>query len=401
MPEHQSKSSLPLFLTARISTTLAGQMITIAVGWQIYELTQSAFYLGLVGLIQFIPMVLMSLFAGYAADHFNRKVLIYICDLSLAVCFSFLAFAALYHFISIAMILAAAFIIGAVNSINGPSMQSLLPSIVSADDFPKATAINASGFQVATIIGPALGGLVYAFGPHYVYFICAFFALFACAAILLVKVSAFVAPKKEHVTLQTLFAGFSYIKSRPIILGAISLDMFAVLFGGATALLPIYAATILHIGSKGLGLLRSAPAVGALIISLILARKPITRKVGISMFVSVIIFGLATIIFALSRNFYISLAALLILGASDVVSVVIRSTLVQLNTPNEMRGRVNSVNQLFIGTSNQLGEFESGVTAAAFGTVPAALIGGIGTILVVFLWMKLFPDLRKANSFQS
>jgi MFS family permease len=206
--------------------------------------------------------------------------------------------------------------------------------------------------------------------------------------------------KREPVTLKSLLAGVSYIGSRPVILGAISLDLFAVLFGGATALLPVYAATILKIGTVGLGILRSAPAVGALIISILLARKPIVRKVGMSMFTAVIIFGLATICFALSHSFYLSLVALVVLGASDVVSVVIRSTLVQLQTPDAMRGRVSSVNQVFIGTSNQLGEFESGLTATWFGTVPAAFIGGVGTICVVLLWMNIFPKLRKMDEFE-
>lgn len=390
--------SLNLFLISRIATTLANQIITIAFGWQIYELTNSAFYLGLVGLMQFIPMILMTLFAGYAADHFNRKMIICICNITQVICFLLLAFASLYGAIYTAVILAAAFTVGLIDAFYRPSMQSLLPDIVQAEDFPKAAALSASGLQIASIIGPALGGLLYAFGTYIVYSAAALFVGISAGVILFIKVSARNL-KKEPVTVKSLFADFNYIKSRPIILGAVSLDLFAVLLGGATALLPVYASTILHIGAEGLGVLRSAPAIGALFISLYLARKPIERKVGISMFIAVICFGLATIVFALSRSFYLSLAALIILGASDVVSVVIRSTLVQLQTPNEMRGRVSSINQVFIGTSNQLGEFESGITASLFGTVPAVLIGGIGTIGIVLLWMKLFPSLRKTDTF--
>ncbi len=390
--------SLIAYIVTRIATTLANQIITIAFGWQIYEITHSTFYLGLVGLMQFIPMILMTLFAGYAADHFNRKMIICICNITQVICFLLLAFASLYGAIHTAVILAAAFTVGLIDAFYRPSMQSLLPDIIQAEEFPRAAALSASGLQIASIIGPALGGLLYAFGTYIVYYTAALFVGISAGVILFVKVSARNL-KKEPVTIKSLFAGFHYIKSRPIILGAVSLDLFAVLLGGATALLPVYASTILHIGAEGLGVLRSAPAVGALFISLYLARKPIERKVGISMFIAVICFGLATIIFALSRSFYLSLAALIILGASDVVSVVIRSTLVQLQTPNEMRGRVSSINQVFIGTSNQLGEFESGITASLFGTVPAVLIGGIGTIGIVFLWMKLFPSLRKTDTF--
>lgn len=391
-------SSLTAFLISRVASALAGQMITVAVGWQMYAITKSTFYLGLVGLMQFIPMILMTLFAGYAADHFNRKFIISLCDGSQALVFLFLALGSRFGMIHTESLLAAAFIIGAINSLNGPSMQSLLPGIVEAEDFTKATAMAASGFQAATIFGPAIGGLLYAFGADIVYFASSFSIAISCGAILFVKAKTRII-SKEPVSVKTLLAGVSYIKSRPIILGAVSLDLFAVLFGGATALLPVYASTILKIGSLGLGILRSAPAIGAFAISFVLSRKPVTRRVGMTMFTAVIIFGLATICFAVSHWVVLSFIALLILGGADVVSVVIRSTLVQLQTPDEMRGRVSSVNQVFIGTSNQLGEFESGLTASWFGTMPAALIGGIGTICVVLLWMTIFPALRKANTF--
>lgn len=390
--------SLICFLVARICAATANQLIAIAIGWQIYTITQSALYLGLVGLMQFIPLILFTLFAGYAADRFNRKWIVSIA-FCIQICnFMLLAYLSFQGAVSAHMLLIAAFLAGTANSMGGPSMQSLLPHIVPAEIFPKAAAWNASGFQAATIIGPALGGLLYAIGAHVVYATAGCIIVVALCAMIILKVRTREV-SKEPVTIRTMLAGISFIKSRPVILGAISLDLFAVLFGGATALLPIYAATILNVGSEGLGILRAAPALGALLISFLMARKPIERKVGISMFSAVIVFGIATIVFALSKSFIVSIIALFVLGASDVVSVVIRSTLVQLQTPDEMRGRVSSVNQIFIGTSNQLGEFESGITAAWFGAVPAAIIGGCGTLFVVLLWMKLFPTLRKKDRF--
>jgi MFS family permease len=397
--ENAKNRSLAIFLVSRICSALSVQMITVAVGWQIYALTKSPFYLGLVGLAQFIPMILLTLAVGYAADHYNRKLIICLCQAAEALCFFALAFASFRGMINKESILAVVFLIGALNAFQGPSTQSLLPNIVERSNFPKAAAWSASAFQVATIIGPALGGLLYAFGPEVVYAIAGLFILTSSVIIIFVKAEQH-QETREPATLKSILAGISFIKNKPMILGAISLDLFAVLFGGATALLPVYAATILMIGPVGLGLLRSAPAAGALIVSFLLARRPVMKKVGITMFTAVIIFGLGTIFFAISRSFIFSLAMLFIMGASDVISVVIRSTLVQMETPDQMRGRVSSVNQVFVGTSNQLGEFESGLTASLFGTVNAALIGGIGTVCVVLLWMKLFPQLRKINRFE-
>jgi MFS family permease len=391
--------SLSSYVVTRVTAALARQLIAVAVGWQMYELTKSTLYLGLVGLAQFVPMVLMTLFAGYAADHFNRKTIVFLSQLFLGLCYLFLALTSDLGVIDKFSLLGASFVIGAVNALNGPAMQSILPGIVDRSDFARATAITATGFQAATILGPAAGGFLYVLGASAVYYVAAAAMAASCVFILLVKVTHR-ETIKDPVTVRSLLAGISFIKDRPVILGSISLDLFAVLFGGATALLPVYAATILMIGSEGLGALRAAPAVGALIVSLVLAKRTVQSKVGLKMFLSVIVFGLATIVFAASRSFTISLIALAVLGGADVVSVVIRSALVQLNTPDAMRGRVSSVNQVFIGTSNQLGEFESGVTASLFGTVPAAIIGGAGTIIIVLLWMKLFPSLRKMDSYE-
>jgi predicted MFS family arabinose efflux permease len=278
-------------------------------------------------------------------------------------------------------------------------MQAMLPNIVSKELFPRAAALGSSALKSAVIVGPALGGLLYTFGPELVYLLAGILMLFNSILVLFFAVSQ-EASNREPVNLKSLSAGIAFIWNKPIVLGAISLDLFAVLFGGATAMLPVYAAEILHIGPTGLGFLRSAPAVGALCTSLYLAHRPLKSRIGRRMFTAVTIFGIATVVFSLSTNFLLSLAALVVLGASDVISVVVRHTLVQMQTPDSMRGRVSSVNSLFIGTSNQLGEFESGTTAALFGVVPAVAIGGICTIIVVLLWTRLFPKLLNIERFE-
>jgi len=384
--------SLILLMGARISTAIAFQMLTVAVGWQIYSITQNAFYLGLVGLVQFLPMFLLTLVVGHVADRYDRKTIICLSQVVEGIGILFLAFGSYSGWITKERILIVIFFIGIANAFQGPPMQALLPNIVSKEAFPQAAAMTASAFQFAVIIGPGLGGFLYSLGPALVYLISGILVLLTSVLIFFIALRK-EQSKPEPVTLKSVFAGITFIKNKPIILGAISLDLFAVLFGGATALLPVYASKILMIGPFGLGMLRSAPAAGALIMSILLARKPLRGNVGYKMFVAVIFFGIATIIFAISNSFKVSLVALFVLGASDVISVVIRSTLVQMQTPDNMRGRVSAVNLMFIGTSNQLGEFESGITAGFFGVVPAVLIGGIGTVIVVLLWMILFPQI--------
>jgi MFS family permease len=382
-----------------VATSVAFQMQAVAVGWQMYDLTGSAWYLGLVGLAQFLPMFLLTLVVGHVADRYDRRRVVRICQTVEALGAAFLALASYGGWQSRESILSTVLIMGAARAFEGPTMQALLPGLVPLNLLPRALAWSASAYQTATIIGPALGGLLYAAGPTTVYGTVS--GLFISATLFISLIRLEQAPRgREPSSIRSLFAGIAYIRSHPAILGAISLDLFAVLLGGATALLPIYAKDILMTGAWGLGLLRSAPAIGALAMSLYLARNPLRHRVGRTMFRAVAIFGLATIIFALSTSFTLSLAALIILGASDVISVVIRSSLVQMETPDEMRGRVSAVNFLFIGTSNQLGEFESGITAALFGTVPAVLIGGIGTILVVIVWMRLFPQLVRRDSLE-
>ncbi|HEX9026883.1 MAG TPA: MFS transporter [Clostridium sp.] len=392
--------ALRFLMVARVSTNFAYQMLTVAVGWQMYSLTHSAFYLGLVGLVQFLPMLLLSLYVGHISDRYDRRKIITISQIVQSIFILILAFGSFSGWITKERFLVIIFFVAIAHSFEGPPMQALLPNIVSRDIFPRASALMSSVSEFAVIIGPAVGGILYSFGSTLVYILTG--ALYLISSILISQISMRQEEfKPEPTSLKSLFAGIFFIKSRPIVLGAISLDLFAVLFGGATALLPIYASSILMIGSFGLGILRSAPALGALLMSAYLARRPLRHKVGKTMFTAVIFFGLSTIVFALSKSVVISFLALFVLGASDVISVVIRSTLVQLETPDYMRGRVSSVNMIFIGTSNQLGEFESGLTASLLGTVPAAFIGGIGTIIVVMIWMKLFPSILHVDKFEA
>jgi MFS family permease len=363
----------------------------------VYALTHSTFALGMVGLVQFLPMLLLTLVVGQVADRFNRKTIISICQVIEGFTLTLLAISSYLHRLHPVGIFCAVAAIGAARAFEGPSTQALVPGLVEDAKVPQAIAWSTSANQTASIVGPAVGGLLYAFGPHVPYGLCA--CLFTTAAVL----ASGIVPKrrmagKTPVTAQSIFSGIHYIRERKNILGAISLDLFVVLLGGATALLPAYARDILHTGPWGLGLLRLAPAVGALSMAVFLAHHPIRKRAGHRMFAAVMIFGVGTVAFALSRNVFVSMAILCLMGAADVTSVVVRSSLVQLETPDEMRGRVSAVNSLFIGTSNQLGEFESGVTASWFGIVPATIFGGVGSILIALVWMFLFPDLRKLKS---
>jgi MFS family permease len=386
-----------LFWFARGCSTLALQMQAVAVGWQIYALTGSALYLGLVGLAQYLPQLLLTLAVGHVADRYDRRRIAAVCQFVEALAVASLAAGTFAGWIGKEAILAVVFVIGAARAFEAPTMLALVPGLVPQELIPRASAWSASANQTASIIGPALGGILYAVGPTTVYATSGVLFFTACSLMAGIEIRR-VPLKKEPVSLHSLFAGIAFIRSRSEILGAISLDLFAVLLGGATALLPVYARDILFTGPWGLGLLRAAPALGALAMSLFLARNPLRHRVGRTMFASVFVFGVGTIVFAISKSFPLSMGALIILGAADVISVVIRSSLVQIETPDEMRGRVSAVNSMFIGTSNQLGEFESGVTAALFGTVPAVVIGGIGTIVVVLLWMRLFPKLAAVDS---
>ena len=389
---------LPLIL-GRSFSSLASQMQAVAIGWQMYELTGSAFSLGLIGLAQFMPVIALSLVAGHIVDRSDRRRIAAICQSCAGLAAAALAVAAFTGNVSPAKIYGLVVIAGTARAFEGPSLQALLPALVPAEIFPRAAALNASMFQTATIAGPSLGGVLYGFGPGTVFAVCSlvfFTASLSTSTVPAIRRKAALEPP----SLQSFFGGLTFIRRRPEILGAISLDLFAVLLGGATALLPIYAHDILRAGPLGLGLLRAAPGLGALLVSAWLTRHPMQRRFGTKMFIAVAMFGIATILFGLSRWLPLSVAMLALLGGADVLSVVIRSTLVQLRTPDAMRGRVAAVNVLFIGCSNQLGEFESGMLAALVGAVPAVVLGGFGTLLVAALWMAWFPALRRLDTIE-
>jgi MFS family permease len=383
-----------LYFWARTLSEFSYQIAAVAVGWQVYALTGSAFALGLVGLAQFVPTAAFIFIAGHAADRLDRKRIVQICQIVAGLTAAVLAFGSFAGWLTVTEIFAAVAVFGATTAFDSPSSAALLPGVAPEGMLQKATATATAAFQVATISGPALGGLAYVVGAGAPY--AAMAALWLLAAILTGAI-ALSRPEtmQEPPTLRDLFGGVTFVRRNPPLLGAISLDLFAVLLGGATALLPIYARDILHTGPWGLGVLRGAPAVGALIMAVVLSHHALNRRTGLRMFQAVIIFGAATVVFALSRSIWLSVAALAVLGAADTISMVIRIALVQLATPDEMRGRVGAVNFLFVNTSYQLGEFESGITAALFGAVPAVVLGGVGTIAVALLWMKLFPTLRK------
>lgn len=381
---------------ARVLGTAAMQMLMVAVGWHMYELTSSAWDLGLVGLYQFGPALLLALWAGHVVDRHHRGRIVAICMAVQGVVALVLLLAQGGGFSSRGLLLGLSLVLGAVRAFQMPAQQALVPLLVPPLALPRAMAFSSAGTQGAIIGGPALGGLLFVAGAGAVYG--ASLLLFAVAAVLLAMLRyQQPARAKEPVTMETLLAGVKFIWHRKPVLGAVSLDLFAVLLGGAVALLPIYAKDILHTGPWGLGLLRSAPAVGALVMSIVLTRRPVERRVGRTLLVAVGVFGVCMIVFGLSRSFTLSLIALAVSGGADMVNVVIRQTLVQLETPDEMRGRVSSVNSIFIGASNQLGEFESGATAALLGPVGSVVVGGVGTVLVALGWVKLFPSLAQRD----
>lgn len=391
--------SFVLFWFARVSASLALQMMVVAVGWQVYDMTGRALDLGLVGLAQFVPAFLLVLVAGAVADRYDRSTVVRLAQLTEGLAALAMAIGTWQGFLTRELILVLVFVLGAGRAFEAPTLMALLPRLVPLPVLPRAVAGSASANQAATIGGPAVGGLLYVVSPTLVYALCA--ALFVGASILvaLIRVEQ-VAPKREKVDFTTLFAGISFIWKSPLILGSTSLDMFAVLFAGATALMPVYAKDIFNVGPWGLGIMRAMPAVGALLMAIALARWPMMRNAGRKMYIAVALFGVATIVFAVSTSFPLSLAALFVLGAGDMVSVVVRQTLVQVQTPDDMLGRVISVNALFVGTSNQLGEFRAGVFAHLVGTVPAVVFGGVATLLIVGLWTKLFPELLNVQSLE-
>ncbi|MGB8474188.1 MAG: MFS transporter [Candidatus Acidiferrum sp.] len=394
--------SFVLFQTARFCIILATEMQSVAVGWQVYEITKRPLDLGLVGLAQFLPGILLFLVSGHVADRYDRRKVIVVCYSGFLLCSTLLLLTAVrdvrvvYHIFTVLVVL------GIVRSFNGPVHRALLPQLVPEEVFPNAVAWSSTIFQTAAILGPALGGIVYAAfrGPGAVYALAAGMAVAAIFSVVRIKIRE-KARAREPINSKTVLAGLHYIWREKLILGSISLDLFAVFLGGAVALLPVYAREILLTGPWGLGLLRTAPGVGAATMAIFLAHRPFRRKVGVIMLWCVAGFGLFTILFGLSHSLTLSLIALFFVGATDMVSVIVRGVLIQVATPDEMRGRVNAVDMVFIGASNEFGEFESGLTAQWLGTVPAVILGGIGTIVVTAIWAWRFPELRKVEQVHS
>jgi MFS family permease len=384
---------------SRFLSAIASEMQALGVAWQIYNLTHRPLDLGLVGLAQFLPGVLLFLVAGHAADRISRRRILTVCMIGFASCSVLLLAFSLYGIRSIYPIYAVLVLNGVVRAFNSPAGHALLPQLVPEEHFPNAVTWGSSVFQGAMVIGPMIGGLIYGLSgsPAPVYAGSALMCVAALVLLLMIRIE--IAPRpRGTASVGVVLDGLRYIWHHKLVLGAISLDLFAVLLGGAVALLPVFARDILRVGASGLGILRSAPSVGAVIMAVVIAHYPLRRRAGLSMLACVAGFGLFTIIFGLSRNTPLALAALLLVGACDMVSVVVRHTMVQLGTPDEMRGRVSAVNGVFIGASNEVGQFESGVTAQWFGTVPAVIIGGLGAIVVVALWAWWFPQLRQVDA---
>jgi MFS family permease len=385
-----------LFWVARLLSTFSTQIVSVAVGWQVYDLTRNPFDLGLVGLVQFAPALLLVLVTGAVSDRFNRRVVVAICLGVEAICASAILYLTLSGSINVGLIFVILFVFGVTRAFLSPASQSLIPNLVPTEDLASAIAFSSSAWQVAVISGPVAGGLLYGVSAEVAYGVAG--VLFLIAVVFVAVVPR--PPQKivpEPATWSTVVAGFRYVWHEKVVLGAISLDLFAVLLGGAVALLPAYARDILEVGPWGLGFLRAAPGVGALVVAIYLAWRPVADHAGLIMFAAVVAFGALTIVFGVSTTIWMSVAALALAGAADMISVYVRETLIQLWTPDAVRGRVSAVNMVFVGASNELGEFRAGVMGAIIGVVPAVVFGGIGTIGVAVAWAWLFPQLRRAR----
>ncbi len=386
------------FLYVRVAASIAQQVQVVAVGWQMYELTNSPFHLGLIGLVQFIPAVGLFVFTGHVADHYDRRWATFVAQLIEALAVAALAFANATDRLTAGLLLAMAFVVGTGRAFEQPSLQSVLPNIVPSDLLPRAIAGSSSASQTAVIAGPALGGILIEISPTLVFAVCAALWLSTGLVMLSIAMEAKL-PERAPLDLKSMFSGLTFMMGQKVVLGAVLLDLFAVVLGNPTAVLPIFARDIYLSGPLGFGILRAAPAAGAIATALVLARWPISDRVGRIMFATVTIYGVATILFALTPNFGLALAALAVVGAADTISVVIRQTMVQLRTPDQMRGRVYAVNSMVTNTSNQLGIFRAGTAAAVFGTVPSVLLGGLSTIVVVLISTKIFRELYDAERY--
>jgi MFS family permease len=398
-----------LYLGSRFCASIATQMVIMAVGWQVYHITGRVLDLGLIGLSQFLPFLCLVLFSGHVADQFDRRIIIILGHCSYTLCALLLLSFAWLKVTTTFPIFAVLAVLGITRAFQMPASQSFVPNIVPVASLRNALAVNSSANQVATIVGPSVGGILYAIaevrfgrnsGAGVVYGAAAFVLMAAIALVSLIAKRR--APvSRSALSWKTLLQGLHFVWHRKTVLGAISLDLFAVLFGGATALLPAYTRDVLHAGPEVFGYLRAAPGIGAGVTAIWLAFRPISQRVGVTMFAGVGAFGAATVVLGITNVFWVAMAALVVLGIGDMISVFVRSLLVQLQTPDEIRGRVSAVSAVFIGASNELGEFESGVTAAWFGLVPAIVIGGAATILVTVLWARvLFPGLWRMQTFE-
>ncbi len=386
------------YLSARILGTIAVQMQSVAIGWQVYAMTGNVYDLGMIGLAQFAPFLCLILFAGHVADVFNRRHIILACFAAQLLCSLSLFAYTMTGSAVVWPVFAVLVLYGSARAFMMPATQAVLIHLVPTESFSKAVALSSSSFQVAVILGPTLGGLIYLAGPKAVYCTVAGLLMLAIALMSCTRLAGQTA-KREPATWHTLFEGLRFVWSQPVVLGAMSLDLFAVLFGGATALLPAFASDVLHAGPTALGLLRTATGIGAALTSVVLAFHPIARKVGRWMFGGVAVFGAATVVLGTTDSLTVSLIALFLMGAGDMVSVYIRHIIVQFATPDAIRGRVSAVNAVFIGASNELGEFESGITAGWFGLVRALVFGGVATLVVTGTWARLFPVLSRMDRF--
>ncbi|MEW5421902.1 MFS transporter [Amorphus sp. 3PC139-8] len=392
--------SFALYWAARFASTFSVQIVSVAVGWQVYDISRDPFDLGLVGLLQFAPALLLMFATGAAADRYNRRTIMALGMIVEAMCTGFLIAFTLAGAPSVLPIFVTLIVFGTARAFFNPAQSSLVVNLVPQEALSNAIAWNSSAWQVATIVGPVAGGLLYGVSP---------IAAYGAASVMFLAGTGFVLAipqpaqrtTREPASWKTVIAGLSYIRREKVVLGAISLDLFAVLLGGATALLPVYARDILDLGPWGLGLLRAAPGVGAVAMAVFLAMSPIRSRAGFLMFICVFSFGAFTVVFGLSTTVWVSIVALALMGAFDMVSVFVRETLIQLWTPDEVRGRVNAVNMVFVGASNELGEFRAGVMATLIGTVAAVVVGGMGTMAVAALWAKMFPDLRRIQHLES
>ncbi|ANL36134.1 MFS transporter [Rhizobium phaseoli] len=390
-------SSYTRFFFARFLLSFSQQIVSVAVGWQMYDQTGKAIYLGLIGLVQFLPSLLLILVTGSVADRHNRRVIAALCSLVSALCTLALLIMTATDTFAPWPVFAVLLIFGIERAFMSPAVQSLAPNLVPEHALSNAIAWNSSSWQLAAITGPVIGGLLYGVSATTAYTVAVIFSILGAGLL-------FMIPKPEQKTVgeakswAMILGGFSFIRAEKVVLGAISLDLFAVLLGGATALMPIFARDILTLGPWGLGLLRAAPGLGAIVMAIFLAAYPLKHRAGIYMFIGVALFGLGTIIFGVSTNTEVSIAALALMGAADMVSVYVRESLIALWTPDELRGRVNAVNMVFVGASNELGEFRAGTMASIFGAVPAVVIGGIGTLVVAAIWASSFPKLRRIDT---